>query len=94
MTTRRHRRLVRSAAFRRDLKRCAKRGKDLTRLARLLELLLAGEPLPQQYKDHPLKGAWQGYRDAHIEPDWLLLYRVAGEDVHLTRTGSHTDLFE
>src|ERR1700728_4356964 len=68
---------VRSGQFRRDVKRAEKRGKDLRKLRRLLELLIAGETLAAGYRDHPLKGGWKGYRDAHIEPDWLLLYRVA-----------------
>jgi len=41
-----------------------------------------------------LKGDWRGYRDAHIEPDWLLIYRVADNELHLVRTGSHADLFD
>ncbi|WP_348640742.1 type II toxin-antitoxin system YafQ family toxin [Mesorhizobium sp. B2-3-13] len=45
------------------------------------------------YKDHPLKGDWKGFRDAHIEPDWLLIYRVVGDELQLARTGSHSDLF-
>jgi mRNA interferase YafQ len=45
-------------------------------------------------KDHPLKGSWKGYRDAHVEPDWLLIYRVTGDELHLVRTGSHADLFD
>ena len=59
----------------------------------MLELLIAGEALPASYKDHPLKGDWKGYRDAHIEPDWLLIYRIGGSELHLLRTGSHADLF-
>jgi mRNA interferase YafQ len=84
---------VRSGQFRRDVKRAEKRGKDLRKLRRLLELLIAGEELAASYKDHPLKGDWSGCRDAHIEPDWLLIYRVVGDELHLVRTGSHADLF-
>jgi len=51
-------------------------------------------PLPEAYQDHPLRGNWKGYRDAHIEPDWLLLYRVDGEELQLARTGTHADLFQ
>jgi mRNA interferase YafQ len=71
-----------------------RRGKDTSKLGRLILLLLAEEPLPDRYDDHPLKGNWKGYRDAHIEPDWLLIYRVAGDELHLVRTGSHSDLFD
>jgi mRNA interferase YafQ len=59
----------------------------------VLELLIAGEELAASYQDHPLKGAWKGYRDAHIEPDWLLIYRLVGHELRLARTGSHADLF-
>jgi mRNA interferase YafQ len=76
------------------VKRAEKRGKDLGKLREALKLLIAGEGLPAGYKDHPLKGDWKGYRDAHIEPDWLLIYRVVGDELHLVRTGSHADLFD
>jgi len=48
---------------------------------------------PPAYRDHPLKGNWGGYRDAHIEPDWLLIYRISRDELHLARTGTHSDLF-
>ncbi|MER9947513.1 type II toxin-antitoxin system YafQ family toxin [Mesorhizobium sp. M0047] len=70
-----------------------KRCKDLGKLRELLGRLIAGNELPASYKDHPLKGDWKGYRDAHIEPDWLLLYRVVSDELQLARTGSHSDLF-
>ena len=85
---------VRSTQFKRDVRRVEKRGKDLSRLRSLLSLLIERKPLPAYYSDHPLKGNWKGYRDAHIEPDWLLLYRVVGNELHLARTGSHADLFQ
>jgi mRNA interferase YafQ len=85
---------VRSGQFRRDVKRAASRGKDMHKLRELIRLLLAGEALPERYRDHSLRGNWNGYRDAHLEPDWLLIYRVAGDELHLTRTGSHADLFD
>ena len=76
---------VRSTQFKRDVRRVEKRGKDLSRLRTLLSLLsllIERKPLPAYYSDHPLKGNWKGYRDAHIEPDWLLLYRVVGNELH------------
>ncbi|MBN9549411.1 MAG: type II toxin-antitoxin system YafQ family toxin [Alphaproteobacteria bacterium] len=84
---------VRSGQFRRDVKRLEKRGKDLGKLRNILGLLIGEHELPPIYKDHPLKGNWKGYRDAHIEPDWLLIYRVANGELQLARTGSHSDLF-
>jgi mRNA interferase YafQ len=83
-----------SSQFHRDVKRLQKRGKDLEKLKRLIELLLAGQPLPAQYKDHPPKRNWAGYRDAHIEPDWVLIYAATAEKVHLERTGTHEELFD
>lgn len=82
-----------SGQFRRDVKQSQKRGKDIAKLKTLLELLIEGEPLPTIYLDHPLKGDWRGYRDAHIEPDWLLIYKITGDLVRFERTGRHTDLF-
>ena len=50
--------------------------------------------LSDRYRDHPLRGTWKGYREAHIEPNWLLVYRIEGDELHLVRTGSHADLFK
>lgn len=83
-----------SNQFHRDVKRLQKRGKDLEKLKELIQLLLVGPPLPAQYKDHPLKLNWAGYRDAHVEPDWVLIYSASTEKVHLERTGTHEELFE
>jgi mRNA interferase YafQ len=85
---------VRSRQFRRDVKRADRRGKDMSKLRALISVLLAEEALPERYKDHSLKGGWKGYRDAHIEPDWLLIYRIVGDELHLVRTGTHADLFD
>ena len=83
-----------SSQFHRDVKRLRKQGKDLEKLKRLMELLLNAAPLPPQYKDHPLKLNWAGYRDAHLEPDWVLIYFATADKLHLERTGTHEDLFE
>lgn len=79
--------------FRRDVKLAQKRNKDMTKLREAILLLIEGHPLPQRYKDHPLGGEWQHFRDCHIEPDWLLIYKIHGDDLHLVRTGTHSDLF-
>ncbi|MCX6590810.1 MAG: type II toxin-antitoxin system YafQ family toxin [Acidobacteria bacterium] len=84
---------VRGAQFKRDVKLAQRRGKDMVKLKSLILMLLAGDPLPPRYKDHPLGGEWKGFRDAHIEPDWLLIYRVVATTLHLVRTGTHADLF-
>jgi mRNA interferase YafQ len=83
-----------SGQFKRDVKLAVKRAKDLRKLKALIELLINGEPLPATYLDHPLKGDWHGFRDAHIEPDWLLIYKITKDSVRFERTGRHTDLFE
>ena len=85
---------VRSRQFKRDARRAEKRGKDLSKLRVLLAALIQQEPLPARYLDHPLRGTWKGYREAHIEPDWLLIYRTEEDELHLLRTGSHSDLFD
>jgi mRNA interferase YafQ len=87
-------RLAPSGRFKRDLKRAIKRGQDIGKLTVAIDRLLAEQPLPASYNDHPLKGDWKGWRDLHLEPDWLLLYRVEGSELHLARTGSHADLFD
>ena len=83
-----------SGQFKRDVKLAQKRGKDLQKLKVLLTLLMQGDPLSPSYLDHPLKGNWRGFRDAHIEPDWLLIYKITDDVIRFERTGRHTDLFE
>jgi mRNA interferase YafQ len=84
---------VRSSKFKQDVKRVEKRGKDLAKLKTVLTLLIEEKPLPAHYRDHALRGDWNGFRDLHIEPDWLLLYRVQDGELQLARTGSHSDVF-
>ena len=87
-----------STQFRRDVRRAEKRGRDIGKLKELLARLISNDALPSHYKDHPLKQNWQGYRDAHIEPDWLLIYALFesadGPFVRFERTGTHSDLFD
>lgn len=81
--------------FRKDYKLAIKRGLKIELLERVVELLAAGETLPEKNKDHALTGNWVGHRECHILPDWLLVYRVEDDVLvlTLTRTGSHSDLF-
>jgi mRNA interferase YafQ len=81
------------AKFRRDVKLAQRRGKNMSKLRALILLLIEGKPLPPRYNDHPLSGDWEHHRDSHIDPDWLLLYKIDGDDLYLVRTGSHSDLF-
>jgi len=59
-----------------------------------IDLLLAEQPLLASFGDHPLKGDWKGWRDLHLESDWFLIYRIAGERLEIAATGSHADLFD
>ncbi len=59
-----------------------------------MSLLIDNRPLPANYQDHPLRGEWKEFCDAHIEPDWLLIYKVVGDVVRFERTGRHSDLFD
>ena len=68
---------------------------NLELLDEFIQILLKREKLPEKYHDHPLTGNWHGYRDCHIEPDWVLIYRIDDDALILlaTRTGTHSDLF-
>jgi mRNA interferase YafQ len=82
-----------TTAFERDLRRVDKQGKNLDKLEMVVNTLQAAEQLPARCRPHPLRGIWAGHWDCHVEPDWLLLYRVTDEALILVRTGSHADLF-
>ncbi len=85
-----------TAKFQKDLKLVKKRGYDTDKLNAVIKMLADGKELPSQYKDHWLKGNFEGCRECHIQPDWLLIYEVDNGDLilYLTRTGTHSDLFE
>ena len=85
---------VRSSRFKRDVRKARARGKDMDKLRALLASLVQRDPLSVRYRDHPLRGIWKGYREAHIEPDWLVIYQIKGSELHLVRTGTHSDLFK
>ena len=86
-------RVTQTTRFRKDLKTQRKRGKDLQTLKAAIDLLVTGEPLPIKNRDHALGGDWVGWRDCHVEPDWLLIYKLLPDELVLGRTGSHSDLF-
>jgi mRNA interferase YafQ len=87
------RHIQQTAAFKRDVKKASKRGKDLSKLYAVVEALATNKPLNKKHAPHPLTGNWKPCWDCHIEPDWLLIYTITPEDVALVRTGSHADLF-
>lgn len=88
--------VVLSNRFKKDLKLAARRGMDLGELDAIVERLAAQLPLPDRNRDHALTGDYIGFRECHIRPDWLLVYRADGEDLllFLFRTGTHADLFD
>jgi mRNA interferase YafQ len=63
----------------------------MTKLETVIRTLVAEEALDHRYRDHILSGNWKGYRECHVEPDWLLIYRVNENQLELVRTGSHSD---
>lgn len=83
-----------SSAFRRDLKRLAKSGKDLGKLFPVMIALGNEIALAPAYHDHQLKGNWNGYRECHIEPDWLLVYLIKDGILTFARSGSHSEIFD
>ncbi|MDF2512851.1 MAG: addiction module toxin, RelE/StbE family [Herbinix sp.] len=84
-----------TSEFRKDYKRIFKRGLRIEKLNTIINILANGEQLDLKYKDHELMGIYKGYRECHIEPDWLLVYRIEKDTLilFLSRTGSHSDLF-
>ena len=88
-------RIERTSRFKKDYKLIQKRGYDIRLLQEVVAILAKGEPLPEKYLDHPLKGNYKGCRECHITPDWLLVYEVFESTLtlYLTRTGTHSDLF-
>lgn len=85
--------LVFTKRFKKDAKKAQRRGKDLAKMRAAICALQSEEPLAASLQDHALSGDWADHRELHLEPDWLLVYRVAGSDLWLVRTGSHSDLF-
>lgn len=81
--------------FKKDFKSIVKRGYDTRLLKAVVEILCNEQPLPTKYKDHNLVGNYAGFRECHITPDWLLIYKIEHESLTLllTRTGTHSDLF-
>ncbi|MDR3109698.1 MAG: type II toxin-antitoxin system YafQ family toxin [Planctomycetaceae bacterium] len=85
-----------STKFDKDFNRVEKRGYDMTLLQDVITILQNCNALEKRHKDHPLIGNYIGYRECHIKPDWLLVYKIDTEHdtLELTRTGTHSDLFD
>ena len=82
--------------FKKDYKRCKKRGYDIDLLEDVIDTLLAGKKLDEKYYDHQLHGNYEGFNECHILPDWLLIYAINKNDLVMValRTGTHSDLFD
>ena len=88
--------LARTTQFKKDVKRLIRSGsKDMAKLKEVITRLINEEKLEQKYREHPLKSNWKGFLECHIEPDWLLIYRVkeSEKELELARTGSHSEIF-
>jgi mRNA interferase YafQ len=85
-----------TSQFRKDYKTARKRGYNLSLLEAVLDTLLEQKPLPEKHHDHALIGNYVGFRECHIQPDWLLIYRVDKDQLLLiaSRMGTHADLFK
>jgi mRNA interferase YafQ len=80
--------------FKREYKLAIKRGLDIALLDNIIIDLINELPLDEKYKDHPLSGNFKNYRECHIRPDWLLVYKITGDAIYFSRTGAHSDIFE
>ena len=82
-------------SFNKDLKLMQKRRKAIPKLSEVMRMLIQEEPLLPRHENHPLHGNYEGKWECHVEPDWLLIYRIdkAGRRIIFYRTGSHSDLF-
>lgn len=87
--------IVWTTQFKKDYKLAMKRHMKIELLDDIIRLLAAGEELPQKNQDHSLNGDWIGHRECHIQPDWLLVYKIEDDILVLTlsRTGTHSALF-
>ena len=83
-----------TSQFKRDYKKIKKQNKDLKKLKTIIEKLASGEKLEPKYRDHQLIGEFKDYRDCHIEPDWLIIYKKTSDTIIFERTGSHSELFK
>lgn len=79
--------------YRKDIKRLRKRGKNLNKLDAIVRILARQETIPTRYRPHRLSGDMIPYWDLHVEPDWLLIYRIYDDVLELYRTGTHSDIF-
>jgi len=87
------RQIITTNRFEKELELCRKRGKNLQKIKDIILLLEKAEPLLPKHHDHYLIGNYSGRKECHIEPDWLLIYKIDGDKLILERTGTHSDLY-
>jgi len=80
--------------FKKDYKKIKKQNKEISKLYSIINLLASSKKLERRFKDHALTGELKGMRDCHIEPDWVLIYKLTPSLLSLQRTGSHSDIFK
>lgn len=95
MTNNRKYTIEMSSRYKKELRKMLRRGADESKIIYVIDILASGEMLPQSYKDHQLHGKFEGLRECHVTPDWVLVYRIDGDKLilALTRTGTHSDIF-
>ena len=86
--------LEKTNKFAKEYQLMEKKGKNMNKLIEVFNLLSSQTSLPAKYKDHKLIGSYEGSRELHVEPDWLLIYRISARTIILERTGTHSDLFK
>ena len=88
--------IIWTSQFKKDYKLAIKRHRDINLLDDIIRKLAKCEELPEKNKDHSLTGNWNGFRECHIQPDWLLIYKIENDILvlPLARTGTHSDLFD
>lgn len=86
--------LITTSTFKKEYEKMVKRNYNISLLEKIVDQLLKGGKLPEKNKDHALSGNWKGYRECHIEPDWLLVYKIYEDKLilSLSKTGTHSDL--
>jgi mRNA interferase YafQ len=85
---------IRTSQFKRDVNLAKKRGKNMTLLKKVMEALAAEDKFDPKHRDHKLSGNYKDHRECHIQPDWLLIYRILKQHIYFERTGTHSDLFK
>lgn len=85
--------IIQSSQFKRDIKKAKKQNQDLDRLKSVIVLLAENQTLDDKYQDHLLTGNYKNFRECHIKPNWLLIYKIDNNELLLARLGSHSELF-